>query len=1169
MNHETRGQEVSVPNATFEQSSQDHHDAMEVDSAPLMMMDSDHPSTDNSGAPVDTADSQSVSLSVTITEPPANELSNESALFSNQGRSVGDTLRHALPGSREPPVFDEDTERPRQRRRYHVTVEDGSSEMRPTTSAPAIPGASGDDEVAVLVAVPPRIGDLSINTPRSTTPPTTTTNEQIPMQGVVSNSTPIAPPPTSEQSNADRSPQSPRLGTIPLPDVPPPPPNPNRSPDPVMEAARRLTSAPDPNTDQMQADLALLAPYIAAQAMAAAFPFTGTGGRPPGAGAPNPENPPNLDGTANPGNTPPGGQQQQGQGGGNDPGAPPLPFFLGLPPFLFGGGNAEAPADPKRAERLADGLKVVEEGLLKRWKAVCGDEGAVCAVCYGELLEEPGIEKEKEAEKEQDDKAEENQTDVGQQSSDEDAHERSLRDAMKRRELMEKLERQEKELKLETAVLAFPCGHVFHRTCLLPWLSRHTTCPTCRFDIDPKSDTLTIPVDDDPASFLGPNGFNFGDLFTVGPVLRLPRSHAPSLNRPGPRPGRASRNRQTPESDGPNQSNTDGAARPPAGERPNNPEGSRSVVDLFDSIFRPLFPFAGATPATTAPAEGSAPGTDVRDPPVQTTTTETPAQGTSAQETATPEAQPPQQSPETSQPPPVITPTRPNPPAATHSGPIDYSRPLAMFGRPSPRRPPPPITPAWMRPPRPQTSVSPAAAVASTSSMSASTSASTSAAEAVPASNSSSARVEPPSNATTPTAPPASQANDGSSSGLGQLRAIVSNLIPRRLSTSSRNNGSNQSGPSNSTSQSGSQPTPTPLSPSAGIRAILHGPTSLLRDLTSPRTENRGDSEATTSRQNPGDDMPELESDSEDGLTHEDEVHQSDDGSDDDMPPLEPIQRRALAETDDDMPLLEPIQRRTPVGTGTPAPATTAARSPSSSGINDRPPRSPAQGNGPPMFGPPRPPASDNMMDNIITLRIDLGHADGRDETIIVPLLFNPNGRNAGQDRPNSPRPATPTPPRARTPQPLKKWVPPEPIKTFRQVVEEKEREAGWRCDDPACLLGPADDEEPSDEHVIKPTYSIMRPIDPDEPVRYKIEDGIRVYAGGEDVRVKGENPVCTHTLHPECLVTSARINGWGPDHNSKSTSRVTLRCPVCRSEGTIDRQVWDAGVQTEESGES
>ncbi|KAL1950487.1 hypothetical protein VTO73DRAFT_5611 [Trametes versicolor] len=43
-----------------------------------------------------------------------------------------------------------------------------------------------------------------------------------------------------------------------------------------------------------------------------------------------------------------------------------------------------------------------------------------------------------------------------------------------------------------STVFAFPCAgkHLFHGDCLSPWLARKTTCPSCRFDIDPHSLTL-------------------------------------------------------------------------------------------------------------------------------------------------------------------------------------------------------------------------------------------------------------------------------------------------------------------------------------------------------------------------------------------------------------------------------------------------------------------------------------------------------------------------------------------------------------------------------------------------------------------------------------------------------------------------------------------------------
>ncbi|KAF8168992.1 hypothetical protein K438DRAFT_1855965, partial [Mycena galopus ATCC 62051] len=37
-------------------------------------------------------------------------------------------------------------------------------------------------------------------------------------------------------------------------------------------------------------------------------------------------------------------------------------------------------------------------------------------------------------------------------------------------------------------IISLPCAHLFHASCLAPWFAQHgqTTCPTCRFDVDPQ-----------------------------------------------------------------------------------------------------------------------------------------------------------------------------------------------------------------------------------------------------------------------------------------------------------------------------------------------------------------------------------------------------------------------------------------------------------------------------------------------------------------------------------------------------------------------------------------------------------------------------------------------------------------------------------------------------------
>ncbi|KZS98966.1 hypothetical protein SISNIDRAFT_447803 [Sistotremastrum niveocremeum HHB9708] len=55
---------------------------------------------------------------------------------------------------------------------------------------------------------------------------------------------------------------------------------------------------------------------------------------------------------------------------------------------------------------------------------------------------------------------------------------------------------------------ALPCAHLFHTGCLKPWFSMKTTCPTCRFDIDPNSLTFRQASLHDPSQVQ--LGFNAG-----------------------------------------------------------------------------------------------------------------------------------------------------------------------------------------------------------------------------------------------------------------------------------------------------------------------------------------------------------------------------------------------------------------------------------------------------------------------------------------------------------------------------------------------------------------------------------------------------------------------------------------------------------------------------------
>lgn len=135
--------------------------------------------------------------------------------------------------------------------------------------------------------------------------------------------------------------------------------------------------------------------------------------------------------------------------------------------LVFGG---EEPEDPERARRLVDGLEEVPIGLVKRLERAGGEDGEGspnCAVCWEGLLDGDGGFDVKD-----DEKQEETANDEAPAASSSTISPPSPSEERK-----------------YPKIVALPCSHVFHANCLLPWFTRphRTTCPTCRFDIDPDS----------------------------------------------------------------------------------------------------------------------------------------------------------------------------------------------------------------------------------------------------------------------------------------------------------------------------------------------------------------------------------------------------------------------------------------------------------------------------------------------------------------------------------------------------------------------------------------------------------------------------------------------------------------------------------------------------------
>lgn len=201
--------------------------------------------------------------------------------------------------------------------------------------------------------------------------------------------------------------------------------------------------------------------------------------------------------------------------------------------FAFAGGEREQD-DPGRAKKLVEGLEEVPLGLVRRLERVGGTGGGMghdessggdsgCAICWDKLLDGDGVGFGNSSAASTETEASTDKTNESLPSS------------------------TQAEVKLQPKIVTLPCAHVFHASCLIPWFSgpRQTTCPTCRFNIDPENLTYNprsrrrASDNATPAgSGTDPNATPGGNASQNGPINFAPGTTSPTapLRRAGSEP---------------------------------------------------------------------------------------------------------------------------------------------------------------------------------------------------------------------------------------------------------------------------------------------------------------------------------------------------------------------------------------------------------------------------------------------------------------------------------------------------------------------------------------------------------------------------------------------------------------------------------------------------------
>ncbi|KAG8923191.1 hypothetical protein FRC02_011299 [Tulasnella sp. 418] len=124
------------------------------------------------------------------------------------------------------------------------------------------------------------------------------------------------------------------------------------------------------------------------------------------------------------------------------------------PIATMGSGESSSDSNPVKAKILLRSATVLDGDALKRYQRLHNNgEDANCPICTDGFSEDEGV-----AHAEWSKAAVDNRGSSTEETSSEEP---------------------------KPFVAALPCNHVFHSGCLFPWLCRNSTCPLCRFKLDP------------------------------------------------------------------------------------------------------------------------------------------------------------------------------------------------------------------------------------------------------------------------------------------------------------------------------------------------------------------------------------------------------------------------------------------------------------------------------------------------------------------------------------------------------------------------------------------------------------------------------------------------------------------------------------------------------------